>query len=289
MSEFQLDNLQTLVDKAIALLREHEPPEGYFMGFSGGKDSVVIKRLAEIAGVKFEGHYHVTQIDPPELTRFIREKHPDVIWDKNKKHFFKAIEVKGWPSFRVRWCCVIFKESKTPKGRIAIFGVRAAESARRAAKWSEKMIHKQSNSICLNPIFSWTDMDVWDFIRQYNVQYCCLYDEGFTRLGCVGCPLAGKSKRLRAWERWPRYHEAWKKACRKYWDSKNGDIFYGVFATFEEAWQWYAHDRGTWSELKELRGIEESDDPCGSQGTFTFSELEEGLTDGPEPEQEQGE
>ena len=42
------------VETAIERLRAYEPPEGYWLAFSGGKDSVVIKALADMAGVKYE-------------------------------------------------------------------------------------------------------------------------------------------------------------------------------------------------------------------------------------------
>ncbi|HET6456314.1 MAG TPA: phosphoadenosine phosphosulfate reductase, partial [Armatimonadota bacterium] len=68
---------KSLVDVAVERIRTFEPPEGYWLAFSGGKDSVVLKALADISGVKYEPHYSVTGIDPPELVRFIRDIHPD--------------------------------------------------------------------------------------------------------------------------------------------------------------------------------------------------------------------
>ena len=44
----------------------------------------------------------------------------------------------------------------------------------------------------INPIIDWEDEDVWEFINQYEIPYCSLYDEGFARLGCIGCPMSGK-------------------------------------------------------------------------------------------------
>ena len=70
------------VQKAIDRIRAFEPDDGYFVGFSGGKDSVVVKALCELAGVKYDAHYNVTTVDPPELVRFIREKYTDVIFDR---------------------------------------------------------------------------------------------------------------------------------------------------------------------------------------------------------------
>ena len=43
--------IQGRVDRAIALLKAHEPTEGYAVAFSGGKDSCAIKKLCQMAGV----------------------------------------------------------------------------------------------------------------------------------------------------------------------------------------------------------------------------------------------
>ena len=49
-------------------------------GYAVVKDSGVIKRLAEMAGVKFQAHYSCTSVDPPELVRFIKAQ-KDVYFD----------------------------------------------------------------------------------------------------------------------------------------------------------------------------------------------------------------
>lgn len=77
------DKVQTAIER----LKVFEPEEGYYLAFSGGKDSVVVKALANMAGVKYDAHYNVTTVDPPELVQFIKEKHPDVIL---KKHDMKT-------------------------------------------------------------------------------------------------------------------------------------------------------------------------------------------------------
>lgn len=70
------------VETAIMRLQMFEPAEGYYLAFSGGKDSVVIKALADMAKVKYDAHYSVTTVDPPELVTFIRDIYPDVIFEK---------------------------------------------------------------------------------------------------------------------------------------------------------------------------------------------------------------
>lgn len=67
----------------------------------------------------------------------------------------------------------------------------------------------------VNPIIEWTDSDVWNFIRGECVPYCELYNEGFTRLGCIGCPLAARKQRESELSRWPKYREAYLHAFDK--------------------------------------------------------------------------
>jgi phosphoadenosine phosphosulfate reductase len=72
------------VEEAIGRLKAFEPPYGYFLAFSGGKDSQCIYHLAEMSGVKFDAHYSVTSVDPPELVRFMMKNYPDVIFDYHR-------------------------------------------------------------------------------------------------------------------------------------------------------------------------------------------------------------
>ena len=112
------------VDTAIKRLRSFEPPEGYFLAFSGGKDSQVIYHLALESGVKFETHYSVTTVDPPELLRFIKKNYPDVIWDRPNKTMWQLIVENAMPpTRRIRYCCRELKEDKG-EGRIVVTGIR---------------------------------------------------------------------------------------------------------------------------------------------------------------------
>lgn len=73
----------------------------------------------------------------------------------------------------------------------------------------------RTHKTLVNPIVDWTDEDVWEFIRDRNLPYCSLYDEGFKRLGCIGCPLSGRKGMERDFERWPAYRRLYMIALQK--------------------------------------------------------------------------
>ena len=131
--------LATKLDVSIRRLKSFQPKEGYFVAFSGGKDSQAVYHLCKIAGVKFDAHYHVTSVDPPELVYFIREHYPDVIFDVPRDNDGKRVSMwslivqHGMPPTRLaRYCCEQLKETGG-EGRMVVTGVRWAESARRKA------------------------------------------------------------------------------------------------------------------------------------------------------------
>lgn len=71
--------------------------------------------------------------------------------------------------------------------------------------------YKQRKTV-VNPIIDWEEDDVWEFIRENDLPYCKLYDEGQKRIGCIGCPLGGAKSMLREFERWPAYKALYIKA-----------------------------------------------------------------------------
>ena len=207
--EYNLFGKQDKVAIAIGRLQTFEPPEGYYLAFSGGKDSCVIKALAEMAKVKHEVYYHNTTIDPPELLHFIRQFHSDVIWTRPKMNFFQAVLKNGYPSRRMRFCCRVLKEDGG-NGRFILTGIRWKESFKRSQR---KMIEvcKDRDAHFLHPIIDWSDEEVWEFLRGYEIPYCTLYDEGFNRLGCMFCPLASQNNRILMAKRWPKYVKAFRR------------------------------------------------------------------------------
>ena len=90
-------------------------------------------------------------------------------------------------------------------------GVRWAESTQRSKRKMSETCYKQA-SLFLHPIIDWSDADVWAYIRERGLPYCRLYDEGFKRIGCVGCPMT-RQKRWAQFARWPKFEALYRRAC----------------------------------------------------------------------------
>jgi phosphoadenosine phosphosulfate reductase len=173
-----------------------------------------------MAGVKYDAHYNVTTVDPPELVYFIREHHPDVKFTRPEMPLLKRMLLKKFPPMRhQRWCCEIYKE-QGGSGRRIITGVRWAESAKRSRRKMVEHCFRDKSKIYVNPIIDWTDGDVWQFITSNNIPYCKLYDEGFERLGCLFCPMARNAMRKHEVERYPRFEKVFRKYFRKLFDER---------------------------------------------------------------------
>ena len=232
--------------KSIERLKAFEPEDGYYLCYSGGKDSDVIKILAHLAGVKFEAVHNLTTVDAPETVNYIRSQY-DVRIDYPELSMWRLIEKKGMPPTRlVRYCCSELKE-RGGKGKVKITGVRWDESNNRKENGglvkiigkpktmqrfadennvnygltkqnglilnydddaSRRMVEHcyRTTSTMVNPIIDWKDDDVWQFLRHYDCKSNPLYECGFNRIGCIGCPMAGKHRKVE-FELYPKYKE----------------------------------------------------------------------------------
>lgn len=134
-----------LLRKAERLATAYDSENGYFLAFSGGKDSQCLYHVAKLAGVKFQAHMNLTSVDPPEVIRFVKKQYPDVVLAKPKDSIYNiAVQRKILPTMRVRWCCAEYKET-AGAGKVTLIGIRHAESTRRA-KRNEVEINNHSFS-----------------------------------------------------------------------------------------------------------------------------------------------
>jgi len=210
---------KTKEEEALEFILANEPEEGYMGCFSGGKDSCVIKHLTKISGVKVKWYYSLMP-DPPELIKFIKDAHPGVVFLRPEYSFWKGILIKFPPHRKARWCCNVIKEKPSKKVPLVhrLVGIRAEESKNRAKQgWVNQITRKRIN---YNVIFDWLEWEVWEYIERYSIPYCSLYDKGFSRIGCVVCPMRTNSKEQELYrERYPQYFKLFEKQVGKWWEN----------------------------------------------------------------------
>lgn len=108
---------------------------------------------------------------------------------------------RGFYSFRTSLearheCCGIRKVE--PLGRALanrdawITGLRREQAVTRTGVSGVESDEAHGGILKLNPLVDWTDSDVWDYIREHNVPYNRLHDEGFPSIGCEPCTRAVK-------------------------------------------------------------------------------------------------
>lgn len=240
-------------------------PYGFVCAFSGGKDSQAVRQLMKLADVAHRVEYNMTTIDPPEVVHFIRDYYPDVIINRPPKTFYQiCLHHKLLPSQYKRFCCRELKES-TGAGTVTVTGVRHAESYRRAKRGEVEIItrrrhpqfvsgtldqfeqHQQVESQCIrgkdklviNPIIDWTEQDVWDFLTNSNLPHCSLYDRGYTRVGCIFCPMASRRALRLMQHDYPKYAAAFIRLIHRIREARLQDGGYDVYqtATDEEVFQ----------------------------------------------------
>lgn len=170
----------------------------------------------------------------------------DIMYEKS---IWALIKQNKFPPMRkMRYCCKHLKERRTSEygGAMIATGVRKAESTQRKKYRSELEIQGdirdavthlnpydqdgeidvetfracfdnpewalQGGLFTLNPIAEWPAAWIWDYSAEAGLEQCIVYQEGFDRLGCIGCPMAGECGRRREFERWPAFELMWRRA-----------------------------------------------------------------------------
>lgn len=177
------------------------------------------------------------------------------------------------PTRVVRYCCRVLKET-VGAGRAIATGVRRSESSKRQGRKFAMKIHETSRAqidfddaaslfneadsfiehdneflkackvrgkTSFQPLLEWTSNDVWQFIDEQSIEYNPLYDEGWKRIGCVGCPMAGKT-RIKEFARWPKYEDAYKRAFGKMLEVRKRCGLETQWANADEVFQWWMGD-----------------------------------------------
>lgn len=226
--------------------------EPYYLCYSGGKDSDCIRILASLAGVKHDIVNNHTTVDAPETVRYIRSIPNIQIEYPERTMWQLIEEKGMPPTRLVRYCCSELKEhggkgrvkvtgvrwAESPKRAESAGVVKVIGKPKTVERIAEEMgldgrINHQggyvlnddndssrrfvemcyrTTSTMVNPIVDWSDEDVWEFLRHYGCQSNPLYECGYKRIGCIGCPNASCANRKREFARYPKYKENYIKA-----------------------------------------------------------------------------
>ncbi len=249
---------------------------------SGGKDSLVCRELARRAEVPYEVVHNLTTADAPETVYYVRDTFRRLeeqgipctvhkpVYKGKRITMWSLIPLKQMPPTRVqRYCCQVLKEESL-KDRFIITGVRWSESVKRmntrgvyeslTSDIKKKLILMNDNDekralfesctlkgkrVC-NPIIDWTNRDVWDFLRSERLKVNPLYERGFFRVGCIGCPMAGR-QRWREFRLYPAYKQAYLRAFARMLDviqTRGGST---TWKGAQDVFDW-------WMEVQQIEG-----------------------------------
>lgn len=256
------DNLKRKIDYSVGLLQKAESlalsynPDGFYLAFSGGKDSQTLFHIAEMAGVKFKAHMNFTSVDPPEVVSFVKRNYPQVERIPPRISIYEMAKKKHiLPTRLIRWCCAEYKEI-SGAGSVTLLGIRHEESARRAKRnefeigrevstqfdqWNNDKEQSVTcvggkDKIMLSPIIQWTEKDVWEFLNKSGIPHCKLYDCGYRRIGCILCPMSQYWQKVKEIKDFPHVKQKWIATIQ--WLIDNGDIDHN-FNDAELGFRWW--------------------------------------------------
>ena len=100
---------------------------------------------------------------------------------------------------------------------------------------------KQNKILYCNPIYEWSDKDVWEFIRDRVIPYNPLYDQGYKRVGCVGCPMS--TSRIQELNKYPKFKDNYKRAFKKWVEYRREKGLYEMYdGDVDKIYAWWVQD-----------------------------------------------
>lgn len=273
----------------------------YYIAYSGGKDSDTVRILAELSGVRYELHHNLTTVDAPETVYYVRSIPDIIIHRPEKSMWQLIPEKLMPPTRLIRYCCAELKERGGEGRRVVTGVRMAESSKRKRNGGLVKFLMKQKATIrkaeelgvdiqissqggiilnndntesrelvehcsmqakvLVNPIYDWADSDVWEFLRHYGCKSNPLYECGFKRIGCIGCPMGAKKHRYTEFRLYPKYKDNYLRAFQRMIDVRKMKGMYNKvnWDTPENVFKWWMGenpDQLTFDDIFKLEGEE---------------------------------
>ncbi|GFE55772.1 phosphoadenosine phosphosulfate reductase family domain containing protein [Babesia ovis] len=179
------DRLATLLDRTIQLLWRSYSDIGYdniYLSFNGGKDSVAVLHLHRLAAHSAPKSCGIPDGCPLNVVFF---KNPNERLFPDITEFMTSTAAKYNFSVRVieaSWNQGIPQLSSGSK-KGYIIGCRATDFDSVTLSEIEEGCVEDVKFHRIHPILHWGYGDVWNFLRLYSLEYCELYDAGYTSIG----------------------------------------------------------------------------------------------------------
>jgi phosphoadenosine phosphosulfate reductase len=177
--------------KIIVKAVEQYPKNKLAIAWTGGKDSTVLLHLIkQIYGkVPFPVFFNDSTMEFKEVYQFIDRLTQD--WS------LKLIKVTHLPKPLAEFHRL--KDHKKKKKLSRLMKISAIDFAVKKYHWlgflaairwdehssraKEKYFSKRKDHIRIHPLLHFTEKDIWDYIKKFNVPYVSLYDQGYRSLG----------------------------------------------------------------------------------------------------------
>ena len=237
--------------------------------YSGGKDSDVMLELFKRSGIPFEVHHSHTTADAPQTVYHIREVFRDLELSGVKCNIDYHVQPDGkavtmWnlipgklmpPTRLMRYCCSVLKEGGGRNRMVATFEVIGHTKKSGVFVSYEKMLLSDNDdtrklfercqmkaSTVVNPIIDWKDSDIYDFYWHECPFHNPLYQMGYIRVGCIGCPMASKT-RWKEFADFPKYKKAYIRAFERMLEKRIQKGLKHKWKTAEEVFLWWMEDK----------------------------------------------
>lgn len=165
--------------------------------FSGGKNSLVLLHLIKIRHPGFITVIHIdTGIEFPAIHSYIQKMKK--LWRFNL-FIEKSTNQNKEIAENKRYCCEHLKCKPLMqfirKFNIdCIFVGDTSESDNIISNLLRS--YPEFKPIVVQPLISFNDTDIWDYIGVYNLPYCSLYEEGYATLDCKPCSHVMQSQQI---------------------------------------------------------------------------------------------